>query len=94
MSSSGTTPSSSAVPGEDPTSGGTSGGITHIQLGPWRVWFKTGLGHSHQHADLGHVSIEYDGQWVVVDPGTGTYNGALEIRNAFRTSGAHNGVTG
>ena len=28
---------------------------------------------------------------MVVDPGTGTYNGPLEIRDAFRTSNAHNG---
>ena len=84
--------SSSTVRRENPPVGGTSGGITHVHHGPWRVWFKVDLEHSHQHADLGHVSIEYDGQWVVVDPGTGTYNGPLEIRNAFRTSGAHNGV--
>ena len=72
--------------------GGTSGGLTHVQHGPWRVWFKVGLEHSHQQADLGHVSIQHDGRWLVIDPGTGTYNGPLKIRNAFRTSRGHNGL--
>ena len=68
-----------------------SGGITHVAQGDWSVWFKTGVQHSHQHADLTQVSIQFQKQWVVVDPGTGTYNGPLEIRDAFRTSNAHNG---
>lgn len=68
-----------------------SGGIFYGTKGDWSVWFKSELQHSHQHADLTHVSIKYQGQWVVVDPGTGTYNGPLDIRNAFRASAAHNG---
>jgi hypothetical protein len=69
-----------------------SGGITAVSRGDWSVWFKTGTGPSHQHADLTHVSIRNGDTWVTVDPGTGTYNGPLAVRNAFRTSGAHNGI--
>lgn len=70
----------------------TNGGITRVTVGAWNVWFKGGTGPSHQHADLTHVSARIGDQWVLVDPGTGTYNGELEIRNAFRTSRAHNGL--
>lgn len=70
----------------------TSGDITRLDHGGWTVWFKHGSQHSHQHADLSHVSVRRGGEWLVLDPGTGTYNGPLEVRNAFRTSHAHNGV--
>ncbi|MBE3074015.1 MAG: heparinase II/III family protein [Actinobacteria bacterium] len=70
----------------------TSGGVTAVVVGDWRVWFKCGTGPSHQHADITHVSARFKDRWVLVDPGTGTYNGDLEIRNAFRTSRAHNGL--
>ncbi|MGC0249399.1 heparinase II/III domain-containing protein [Pseudactinotalea sp. Z1748] len=69
-----------------------SGGIATVAKGSWRLWFKSRLSESHQHADLTHVSIRYRDDWLAVDPGTGTYNGPLEIRNSFRTSGAHNGL--
>jgi hypothetical protein len=70
----------------------SSGGITRVTAGDWNVWLKYGTGPSHQHADLTHVSARHGDTWVLVDPGTGTYNGELDIRNAFRTSRAHNGV--
>lgn len=70
----------------------TSGGITRVAVGDWKVWLKVGTGPSHQHADLTHVSARFKDRWVLVDPGTGTYNGDLEIRNAFRTSRSHNGL--
>ena len=70
----------------------TSGGISRVTVGDWRIWLKCGTGPSHQHADLTHVSARLGSQWVLVDPGTGTYNGELEIRNAFRTSRSHNGL--
>jgi hypothetical protein len=70
----------------------SNGGITRVCAGDWTVWFKCGTGPSHQHADLTHVSARFRDQWVLIDPGTGTYNGELEIRNAFRTSRAHNGL--
>lgn len=67
-----------------------AGEILMTQRGPWRVWMKCGSGPSHGHADLGHVSARYRDEWVLVDPGTGTYNGSLEVRNGFRISQAHN----
>ncbi|MCO1653880.1 heparinase II/III domain-containing protein [Pseudonocardia humida] len=69
-----------------------SGGIARATVGDWDVWLKGGTGPSHQHADLTHVSARFGDRWVLVDPGTGTYNGRLDVRNAFRTSRAHNGL--
>ena len=66
------------------------GDIAMARRGPWQAWLKCGSGPSHGHADLGHVSVRYRDQWMLVDPGTGTYNGALEVRNGFRVSEAHN----
>jgi hypothetical protein len=66
-----------------------SGGIAYAQRGPWRVWFKVGAGKSHGHADLTSVWVQHEGRWLIADPGTGTYNGQLSVRNAFRTSSAH-----
>lgn len=60
-----------------------------VERGPWRVWFKVSGGPSHQHADLSSVWIQNDNAWVVREPGTGTYNGPLDVRNGFRTSDAH-----
>lgn len=57
--------------------------------GDWKVWCKTGTSPSHQHADIGAVWIQRNGRWITRDPGTGTYNGPLEVRNGFRTSAAH-----
>ncbi|MEU4398938.1 heparinase II/III domain-containing protein [Micromonospora orduensis] len=67
----------------------TSGGIAVVDRGPWRVWFKVDGGPSHGHADLTSVWIMHSGHWLVADPGTGTYNGPLEVRNGLRTSAAH-----
>lgn len=69
-----------------------SGGIARATVGDWTVWLKCGTGPSHQHADLTHVSARLGAEWVLVDPGTGTYNGRLDVRNAFRTSRSHNGL--
>lgn len=66
-----------------------SGHFSGARRGPWRVWLKRSLTPSHQHADLSSVWIQHDGDWVTQDPGTGTYNGPLHIRNGFRTSAAH-----
>lgn len=65
------------------------GGIARAERGKWRVWLKQGFGPSHQHADGGSVVIHYDGQPIVVDPGTGTYNGEPQVRNEFRSTAAH-----
>lgn len=67
----------------------TSGGIAHVVRGPWNVWLKAGAGPSHGHADLTSVWVAHGRQWVIADPGTGTYNGPLVIRNGLRTSRAH-----
>jgi hypothetical protein len=69
-----------------------SGGIAHVVVGDWNVWFKCGTAPSHQHADLTHLSIRHQDRWVLVDPGTGTYNGPADVRDAFRTSQSHNGL--
>ncbi|MFC0003686.1 heparinase II/III domain-containing protein [Micromonospora siamensis] len=66
-----------------------SGGIARVKRGPWRVWFKVDAGPSHGHADLTSVWIRHGDRWLVADPGTGTYNGPLEVRNGLRTSAAH-----
>lgn len=66
-----------------------SGHFSGVAKGPWRVWLKRNLTQSHQHADLTSVWISHEDTWVVQDPGTGTYNGPLEVRDGFRTSAAH-----
>ncbi len=66
-----------------------SGHFSGSARGPWRVWLKRSLTPSHQHADLSSVWIQHEGAWVVQDPGTGTYNGPLVVRDGFRTSAAH-----
>lgn len=66
------------------------GGIARAVRGPFHVWLKAGSALSHGHADLTSVAIRLGSQWLVDDPGTGTYNGPLEMRNYFRSSLAHN----
>lgn len=66
-----------------------SGGIARVRRGPWRLWFKVDAGPSHGHADLTSIWIKHNGKWLIADPGTGTYNGPLEVRNGLRTSAAH-----
>lgn len=74
-----------------PTAGQVAqgGGFTRVRQGPWSVWFKTGSGSSHQHADVSAIYVRNEDSWVICDPGTGTYNGPLRVRNGFRTSSAH-----
>lgn len=66
-----------------------SGHFSGSVRGPWRVWLKRSLTPSHQHADLSSVWIQHDGSWAIQDPGTGTYNGPITVRDGFRTSAAH-----
>jgi Heparinase II/III-like protein len=83
------------VPGRhrrQPPSPSVSGGLAYVSQGDWKVWFKCGTAPSHQHADLTHVSIWHKDRWLLIDPGTATYNGPADVRNAFRTSQAHNGL--
>lgn len=67
----------------------STGHFSGAAHGPWRVWLKQSLTHSHQHADLSSVWISKDDEWVLQEPGTGTYNGPLHVRDGFRTSAAH-----
>lgn len=84
---------SSPNPGTSTTGGPASvdvvGGIVRAHRGPWEVWFKVTGGPSHGHADLTSVWMMYEGHWVIADPGTGTYNGPLEVRNGLRASVGH-----
>lgn len=66
-----------------------SGCIAYLPVANWRVWFKVGSAPSHQHADLTSFWLQREGSWIVADPGTGTYNGPLDVRNGLRTSAAH-----
>ena len=77
---------------EPPTADGgeVGGGTARAAAGEYVVWLKAGSGPSHGHADLTSVAIRYRGEMVVGDPGTGTYNGLVEVRNHFRSSEAHN----
>ncbi|MDQ1711633.1 MAG: hypothetical protein QOE45_1083 [Frankiaceae bacterium] len=65
------------------------GGFARSARGPWTAFLKAGGGTSHQHADLCSTAVRYGDRWVVGDPGTGTYNGPIDQRNAFRSSSAH-----
>ncbi len=65
------------------------GGMARAKRGPYTAWLKFGLGPSHQHADAGSVFVSHEGQMVVTDPGTGTYNGDQVLRDELRTTTAH-----
>ena len=65
------------------------GGFARASCGDWTVFLKAGGGTSHQHADLCSITVQLRKQWIIGDPGTGTYNGPLEQRNGFRSSSAH-----
>lgn len=65
------------------------GGIARAGRGPFTVWLKADGGPSHGHADLCSSPIRLGDDWVVGDPGTGTYNGPIAERTYFRSSIAH-----
>src|SRR6185436_1055912 len=46
----------------------------------------------HAHADALAIELAAHGQPLLVDPGTLTYTGSPELRNAFRRSSAHNAL--
>ena len=46
---------------------------------------------AHGHLDALHISIWRRGQAVVIDPGTGSYYGDLELRDWLASRAAHNG---
>lgn len=82
-------PSTDVDPGSPRSGTWGSGHFSGAVHGDWHVWLKRDLTHSHQHADLTSVWIRAGGRWVVRDPGTGTYNGPLAVRDGFRASAAH-----
>ena len=47
----------------------------------------------HAHADALSFELAIDGKTTLVDPGTYTYTGSKEMRDWFRSSGAHNTLT-
>ena len=47
----------------------------------------------HAHADALAFNLAANGRTLLVDPGTFTYTGAIEARNWFRSSVAHNTLT-
>ena len=62
----------------------------------WRVRLDAsplGFGRmaAHGHGDALHVSLWHDGQAVIIDPGTGGYFGAKELRAELAAWEAHNG---
>jgi len=65
------------------------GGMARAVRGDFTVWLKAGSGSFHGHGDLCSTPILAAGEWLVGDPGTGTYNGPLPRRNYFRSSTAH-----
>jgi uncharacterized heparinase superfamily protein len=47
----------------------------------------------HAHADALSFELAVNGQTLLIDPGTYTYTGSKEMRDWFRSSGAHNTLT-
>ena len=73
------------------------GGLTVMTNGRGRIFFKHGnLGlaptFGHGHADALSLIFYWDGTPVLIDPGTGQYNGDRRIREYFRSTVAHNTI--
>lgn len=65
------------------------GGLGRVARGPFTVWLKASSGESHGHADLLSTAICHNGDWLVGDPGNGSYNRSRSERDYFRMSIAH-----
>ena len=76
-------------PGAESEGRDVGGGFARIARGPFTSWLKAGTGPSHGHADLCSVMVAINGEWVVGDPGTGSYNRTHAERDYFRSSVAH-----
>ncbi|MEZ5300551.1 MAG: heparinase II/III family protein [Verrucomicrobiales bacterium] len=71
-------------------------GIAVREEGDWRLrWDLSPLGFgkmaAHGHLDALHLSVWFQGMAVIIDPGTGGYFGADEIRDHLTGWAAHNG---
>lgn len=51
------------------------------------------LSHGHAHADALSIDMSIRGQAIFIDPGTFTYTWDARLRDAFRSTRAHNTVT-
>ena len=75
------------------------GGITIVRASEGRVVFAfdhgpLGFGSlaAHGHADALSVQLYIEGEPVLIDPGTGIYNGDRAERDLFRSTGMHNTI--
>lgn len=83
---------------EDSLTGFPAGGYWVSQDERFALGFDTGNlglgpGFCHGHADGLSFVVNFDGKPVVIDPGTGLYNGSQRWRNYFRSTKAHNTIT-
>ncbi len=60
-----------------------------FDVGPLGLWPNA----SHGHADALSLLIRVNGNFVLTDPGTGTYYSSDAVRNTLRATAAHNTVT-
>ena len=73
------------------------GGMTWMQQGKGKLLFRhapLGLGNTcgHGHADALSVLLYWDDMPLLIDLGSGQYNGDQNIRNYFRSTIAHNTI--
>ena len=73
-------------------------GLVVLRRGPWRLLMDVGpLGYlsiaAHGHADALQVTLSEGEAELVVDPGTGSYYGNPDFREAFRGTAVHATVT-
>lgn len=76
-------------PAARPHPASTAGGMVRVAQGPCTVFVRSHPPGWHGHADLTSVAVAVEGRWVLGDPGTGTYNGSLAVRDHFRGAAAH-----
>ena len=75
----------------------SDGGMTLMKWGKGRLLFRharLGLGNTcgHGHADALSVLFSWNNIPVLIDLGSGQYNGNQDIRNFFRSTIAHNTI--